>query len=364
MSTTTRSAFFKQFLWVLLALVVLCGGHVLRFEPFDVSEHSDLARLLDEGIDHVNSLNTTWKAGRNFHPTQAQMMARLVAQEGRAYKKLNDVTPLPETTSGSLRKDVTMPESFDAREKWPKCKSLNQIRDQGNCGGSWAMAAAAAISDRICVHANGAKNPIISAINIVSCWNLGILGCQGYLARQAWHKWVVKGFVTGEPYGSNEGCQPWVFKHCDHVGKGGKYPECLTSFSNGPRCKLFCTSTGYNRTFEEDLHFGEKYFILDTGEKIQQEVYFHGPVETTIDVYTDFFGYKSGVYQYNWGTLMGIVSVRILGWGVENGTPYWLAANNWNSGWGDHGYFKILRGKNECQVENDGWAGYPRGDSK
>ena len=31
---------------------------------------------------------------------------------------------------------------------------------------------------------------------------------------------------------------------------------------------------------------------------------------------------------------------RILGWGVEAGTPYWLVANSWNYDWGDHGTFK------------------------
>jgi len=33
-----------------------------------------------------------------------------------------------------------------------------------------------------------------------------------------------------------------------------------------------------------------------------------------------------------------------MGWGVQDGTPYWLCANSWNSDWGDNGFFKILRG--------------------
>lgn len=27
-----------------------------------------------------------------------------------------------------------IPESFDARKKWPKCESLKNIRDQSSCG--------------------------------------------------------------------------------------------------------------------------------------------------------------------------------------------------------------------------------------
>ncbi|VDM78592.1 unnamed protein product [Strongylus vulgaris] len=33
--------------------------------------------------------------------------------------------------------DDPIPESFDAREKWPECKSvIGRIRDQSNCGTS------------------------------------------------------------------------------------------------------------------------------------------------------------------------------------------------------------------------------------
>lgn len=34
---------------------------------------------------------------------------------------------------------------------------------------------------------------------------------------------------------------------------------------------------------------------------------------------------------------MGGHAVRILGWGVEDGTPYWLVGNSWNTDWGDNG---------------------------
>ena len=33
-----------------------------------------------------------------------------------------------------------------------------------------------------------------------------------------------------------------------------------------------------------------------------------------------------------------------------------LVMNSWNSDWGDHGTFKIARGKNECGIEGDACA--------
>ena len=61
-----------------------------------------------------------------------------------------------------LTKSVTIdvariPEFFDARKKWPNCKTIQQIRDQGSCGSCWAFGAVEAISDRICI-ASGQKN--------------------------------------------------------------------------------------------------------------------------------------------------------------------------------------------------------------
>ena len=50
--------------------------------------------------------------------------------------------------------------------------------------------------------------------------------------------------------------------------------------------------------------------------------------------------------------MLGGHAIKILGFGEEAGTPYWLVANSWNEEWGDHGYFKIKRGSNECQIEN------------
>ena len=52
-------------------------------------------------------------------------------------------------------------------------------------------------------------------------------------------------------------------------------------------------------------------------------------------------------------------AVKLIGWGVEDGVPYWLAANSWNKNWGENGYFKILRGSNECEIESEPIGAFP-----
>lgn len=41
--------------------------------------------------------------------------------------------------------------------------------------------------------------------------------------------------------------------------------------------------------------------------------------------------------------MLGGHAIKILGWGDENGTPYWLAANSWNTDWGDEGMDESVR---------------------
>ena len=67
----------------------------------------------------------------------------------------------------------------------------------------------------------------------------------------------------------------------------------------------------------------------------------------------------SGIYQSTTDEIEGSHAAKILGWGVENGIKYWLVANSWNERWGENGYFRIIRGQNEADIEAKIVAGLP-----
>ena len=90
---------------------------------------------------------------------------------------------------------------------------------------------------------------------------------------------------------------------------------------------------------------------------MMQEIYDNGSIEASFTVYEDFVTYSSGVYQHVTGNSLGGHSIKIIGWGVENDVKYWLCANSWNAEWGDKGFFKIIRGTNECGLEKSVVAG-------
>lgn len=58
-----------------------------------------------------------------------------------------------------------------------------------------------------------------------------------------------------------------------------------------------------------------------------QDIYTYGSISATFSVYEDFLTYKSGVYHHVSGDMVGGHAVKVVGWGVDNGTPYWTVAN-------------------------------------
>lgn len=72
------------------------------------------------------------------------------------------------------------------------------------------------------------------------------------------------------------------------------------------------------------------------------------------------FTLTTGVYHHVTGDYLGMLSVRMIGWGLQRGEAYWLLANSWGTSWGEKGFFKIRRYVNECWIENFRYAGIPQ----
>ncbi|XP_015792119.1 cathepsin B [Tetranychus urticae] len=310
--------------------------------------NSGIDPLSDEMVNAINSLNTTWKAKRNFVGVHVDYVKGLLG----VHPSDDNIVPLLEE---DFEVAADIPESFDSREAWSNCSSISFIRDQASCGSCWAFGAVEAMSDRICIASGGELQVELSAEDLLTCCHLCGFGCSGGFPGMAWFHWVHFGIVTGGLYGG-EGCQPYKFPPCEHHIPGPR-PEC--KLEKTPKCEKKC-QPGYPKSYQEDKYYGLKSYSVGSVKKIQTEIMTNGPVEGAFTVYSDFLSYSSGVYQRHSHDQLGGHAIRILGWGVEDGIDYWLVANSWNTDWGDQGYFKIRRGTNECGIESKVNAGLPK----
>jgi cathepsin B len=308
--------------------------------------------LSQEIVDFVNyKANTTWKAGHNFKGYDVQHVKTLCGKLDNQPITLPKKQPL-------LGAVGDLPKEFDSRKQWPHCPTLREVRDQGSCGSCWAFASVEAMSDRICISSKGNDNAHISSEDLLSCCEDCGEGCNGGYPNAAWAYFRDSGIVTGGQYNTHQGCRPYSIAPCEHHVNGSRLP--CHGIGPTPKCVEKCESS-YKMSYKQDKHYAvDAYSVSDDQEEIMAEIMKHGPVGAAFTVFADFPSYKSGVYQHVSGEALGGHAIKILGWGEENGVAYWLVANSWNSDWGDKGFFKILRGKDECGIESEIVAGNPK----
>jgi len=229
-------------------------------------------------------------------------------------------------------RESSLPDNFDGRVAFGSC--VHPVRDQGKCGSCWAVSASEVLSDRFCIFSKKATDVILSPENLVEC-DLANHGCQGGMLNTAWDFMVRNGLVS-------EACMPYT----SGAGVASTCPKACADGSDIHKVYKAASSR-------------HVWSVMNLVQGIQTEL-MNGPVQAAFEVYQDFMAYKTGVYHHVAGSLLGGHAVELVGWGVENSQPYWLAKNSWGTAWGISGYFKILRGKNECGIESNIYAGSPQ----
>eukprot|EP01129_Flabellula_baltica_P002784 TRINITY_DN1263_c0_g1_i2.p1 TRINITY_DN1263_c0_g1~~TRINITY_DN1263_c0_g1_i2.p1 ORF type:complete len:290 (-),score=44.02 TRINITY_DN1263_c0_g1_i2:3-872(-) len=264
--------------------------------------------------------------------SSSELSSRVFTLPPALLNSLNDELS-PDHTQTIQSIDPSLPKYFDGREVWPACVGLKHVLNQGACGSCWSFAASEMLSDRFCIQSNGTVNVILSPQDLLSCESLN-LGCTlGSLPSWACSFLVKHGISTID-------CNAYV-------SGNGHVPACPKTCDDGSAIKYY-----KGKSYKHVGHFfnPEKHV-----EEIMRAV-MEGPVTATFWVYEDFSHYDGGVYVHKSGSLEGLHSVKIIGFGEDIGVhnetiPYWLAQNSWGR-WGPlKGYFKILRGSNECGFE-------------
>jgi len=101
----------------------------------------------------------------------------------------------------------------------------------------------------------------------------------------------------------------------------------------------------------------DEYARVSKEGPMMQEIYQRGPISCGIAVTQAMENYTHGVFEDTTGDTNMVHEVSIVGFGVEDSKPYWLIRNSWGTHWGESGFMKLIRGKNNLAIETDcAWA--------
>ncbi|MGD0237508.1 MAG: C1 family peptidase [Syntrophorhabdales bacterium] len=274
-----------------LFVVMLAGSYVMANDELDYVKQAIAAKA------------SRWHA-------EESSVSRLSHEERRMKLGLNkaQMPDAPLLAAPASSQATVPPATLDWRNynggNW-----VTPVRDQGQCGSCWAFATTANLESATLIKNNTpGTNLDLSEQVLVSCGGAG--SCSGGSPGLA-SNYIEN---TGLPV---ETCYPYTA-------------------SNGT-CSSACS--GWQATAYKISGWSYVATTAPTVDAIKNALNTYGPVNTTMEVYSDFFYYSTGVYQYTTGTYEGGHAILIVGY--DDGSQSFICKNSWGTGWGEAGFFNI-----------------------
>ncbi|XP_008322035.1 cathepsin S, ortholog2, tandem duplicate 1 [Cynoglossus semilaevis] len=208
------------------------------------------------------------------------------------------------------------PDSIDWREKG----CVTSVKMQGSCGSCWAFSSAGALEGQLAKITG--KLIDLSPQNLVDCSSkYGNKGCNGGFMSQAF-QYVI----------DNQG----IDSEAGYPYRGQEQP-----------CR-------YNPTYRAANCSQYKFLPEGDENTLKQALGTIGPISVAIDATRPRFTfYRSGVYDDPSCSKRVNHAVLAVGYGTLDGQDYWLVKNSWGTSFGDQGYIRMSRNKdNQCGISS------------
>ncbi|XP_040067842.1 procathepsin L-like [Ixodes scapularis] len=229
--------------------------------------------------------------------------------------------PSPRLEPPADAQDSPLPESVDWRVKG----AVTPVKNQRRCGSCWAFSATGALEGQYFIKTG--KLVSLSEQNLNDCsGDFGNRGCCGGHVDAAFE--YIKtggGLVTEQSY-------PYTSK--DDVC-------CFNKSNVGMRVSGFVD-------------------IENSEEQLKKAVATVGPISVAIDAsLPSFKHYMGGMFDEPSCDVLNLDhAVLVVGYGRADGKDYWLVKNSWGIAWGEEGYIRMSRNKNnQCGIATQ--ASYP-----
>jgi C1A family cysteine protease len=200
------------------------------------------------------------------------------------------------------------PESLD----WSEQGAVTSVKNQGSCGSCWAFAAAAGAESTLILSGKENATVDLSEQYLVECTYGSDCGGTYYMS------YVMEEILEGVPREATYPYIPWQ------------------------------SSPGICST-DQKVEVAEDYFqydYLDDEEII--ELLQKGPLVITISA-DGWSYYSSGVFSCSYYDRVNH-AVLLVGYAPD----YWLIKNSWDDDWGENGYIRITRDRNQnCWIGNE-----------
>jgi len=271
-------------------------------------EHDTRKTVFAENLNLIQKHNAEEALGLHTFTLGVNEFADLTNEEFvRQFNGLVGESQLPQQEEFESIGDL--PEAKD----WRDDGYVTAVKNQGGCGSCWAFSAVGTMEG---AHfKKTGKLVSLSEQNLVDCDTKQDMGCHGGLPVNAINFVIQEGGIDTEqsyPYlGRSGNCQ---FKE-NNIGATFKAVKQVKSKDEAA---------------------------------LQQAVATIGPISVGIDAsHFSFQLYHSGVYHSMFCSQTALDhGVLVAGYGTENGKDYWLVKNSWGSRWGESGYIKMSRNRN------------------
>lgn len=211
------------------------------------------------------------------------------------------------------------------------------------CGSCWAHGPTSSLADRINILHNGSF-PIISLSPQV------IINCKAGGSCNGGNPGPV--YEYGKKHGiPDDSCQQYVAKNPEKFSCS-EVQICQTCTGNVGTVN--CTGVPSPKVW-----YVSQYGYVAGPSSMKAELFKNGPIGCGIDATPELEAYTGGIFSQV--KLLPRINheVAIVGWGISNGTEFWIVRNSWGTAWGEKGFFRIQMYRDNLGIETDCDWGIP-----